>query len=408
MEASLDIFTKRLSRPWLADEKQAEEFAKVALIPSSSDGPVVLSTANRILYLAQLFSALMQRRDVFLGNASWGEYEWGQVNALIALWDGGGKDGRIMIPTGGTGGKIKFAVHDWETLMASVRGYAAYWGGGELHAICPLPVCHIGGLMLALRTFMTGGQLWVADPKLEKLPPPDFDVANAHLSLVGAQLRWALDNDVAWLRECEAVLVGGGPTDKGLIEESLAAGIPLYIAYGLTEAAATVALAKASPNGGIPAADVLPHWKLSVDGEEICLSGEALFRGYWGGGSPEGAWKTGDRGQLENGKLRVLGRMGRYIITGGKKVDAALLESRLLEWAEISDALVMGCPHRTWGEEVVAFVVSTKSEPELKALAKDRLMPEMRPKAWFCLEQVPLTENGKPDRAALYFLMKRT
>jgi len=31
-----------------------------------------------------------------------------------------------MIPTGGSSGQIRFAIHTWETLMASVRGFQQY------------------------------------------------------------------------------------------------------------------------------------------------------------------------------------------------------------------------------------------------------------------------------------------
>ena len=40
-----------------------------------------------------------------------------------------------MIPTGGTGGEIRFARHDASTIEAAVRGYAAHFGAERIHAV---------------------------------------------------------------------------------------------------------------------------------------------------------------------------------------------------------------------------------------------------------------------------------
>lgn len=393
----------RLAQPWLADPAQAKRFA-MALDDALDDCLYIegwlVKDGDRVAYLARVLGALAAGKCSFLGNPHWGGKEFVLANEMMT-GGSGLHGGRILIPTGGTGGRLKFAIHSWETLLAAVEGYAAFWNRTTLNAVCPLPVCHIGGLMLALRTFITGGRLWLADPKLETPPPPDFDLSSAHVSLVGAQLRRALDNGVGWLRECEAVLVGGGPTDQRLVDDALQAGIPLYTAYGLTEAAATVAIARADEDPTL--GTILPHWQASIgEGGAIHLDGPSLFLGYLGEESPRAApWPTGDRGELVDGRLRVLGRMGRVIITGGKKVDASLLESRLVEWPEIEEALVFGEADPHWGEAVRAVVVTGADAASLSAWAKDRLLPEMRPKAWGIAKAIPRLENGKPDWPAI-------
>lgn len=386
---------------WLACPKQAERFVEAyerAVDELSFLPCAVVDQAERVDYLARLFAARSPQSNVLLFNPQWGENELAQAQQIIEHCEADIGLGKILISTGGSGGRVKFAIHTWETLCAAVEGYRRFWNreAQPLSAVSPLPVCHIGGLMLALRTFLTGGQLWLADPKLEETPPSGFDLSTAHVSLVGAQLRRALDNGVAWLRDCEAVLVGGGPTDQALIDDALAAGIPLYTAYGLTEAAATVALARADEDPTL--GEVLPHWEASVDPEGLIeLDGPALFQGYLGeGGRQSGPWPTGDRGELVDGRLRVLGRE-RTIITGGKKVDAELLALRIADWPEVEEALIFGEPHAKWGEAVQA-VVATQLTPEaLSALARERLMPEMRPKAWRVWAKIPRLANGKPD-----------
>ncbi|WP_269541904.1 AMP-binding protein [Cerasicoccus fimbriatus] len=431
MGQALSRLQELVTRPWLACPEQQSHFAEAYAAAAKrlgniTAGPVVIGDADRVRFLASAFAAIEQGRAVFLASPAWGAHEWRQAEALIPpsaiVWSnsaaaertfhgnfGEPEPGSILIPTGGTGGRIKFAVHTLATLMASVRGYQAHWSGGALNAICPLPVCHIGGLMLALRTALTGGRLWLCDARLEETPPPGFDLGSAHCSVVGAQLRRALDQGGHWLSQCRAVLVGGGPSAPELLRDAFEAGIPLYTAYGLTEAAATVALNQVSPGSDPAVGDVLPHWRVDVADGLIRLRGEALFRGYWGQAMRvDDFWETGDRGELLDGQLKVLGRAGRFIVTGGRKVDADLLEKRLGSWPEIDAALVFGAPHREWGEAVTAVVVSSSSVAELVAKAKEELMPEMRPKQWICVEAIPQTEHGKPDWPAIYSLMKST
>jgi len=52
-----------------------------------------------------------------------------------------------MIPTGGSSGQIRFAIHTWETLMASVRGFQQYFQLNQVNSLCVLPLYHVSGLM---------------------------------------------------------------------------------------------------------------------------------------------------------------------------------------------------------------------------------------------------------------------
>ncbi|WP_309399337.1 AMP-binding protein [Cerasicoccus maritimus] len=420
------------SRPWLAcPEQQAEfnaAFAAATEALKEKAGPVVICEVDRVHLLAAVFAAMLEARPVFLTSPAWGAHEWAQAEAQIPnaanvlktsenttakrMFTGemnAPEAGAVLVPTGGTGGRIKFAVHTAETLLASVRGYQSYWGGTVLNAVCPLPACHIGGLMLALRTALTGGRLWLCDARLEEAAPVGFDLASAHCSVVGAQLRRVLDQGRHWLTDCGAVLVGGGPSTGELVNDALAAGISIYTAYGLTEAAATVALSKVEPGSDPFAGEVLPHWRLEITDGQIQLSGEALFQGYWGEAPRAGEfWSTDDRGALADGRLKVLGRAGRFVITGGRKVDANLLEQRLLAWPEIRDVIALGVPDRQWGEALTVVAVASCDSVALADKARAELVPEMRPKNWYLMDEAPRTAHGKPDWARVYYLINKT
>ncbi|NET54861.1 MAG: AMP-binding protein [Symploca sp. SIO2E6] len=65
----------------------------------------------------------------------------------------------IFIPTGGSSGKICFAAHSWQTLMASVAGFHQYFDQKPINSFCVLPLYHVSGLMQFLRSLSTGGRI---------------------------------------------------------------------------------------------------------------------------------------------------------------------------------------------------------------------------------------------------------
>lgn len=335
MDASLSTFRKRLSAPWLTDPAAQRTLAAhfEALVCRLRELPAqahpVIACWQPEAVLAAVLAALACGRDAFLGNPAWTAAETAAARSLIGadqLWlttDAGGHlqtlsvqaetafagaaaladasaasaeaqpRGYLMIPTGGTGGTLKFARHNWQTLHAATTGYAAFWQTQVLNCVCALPVYHVGGLMLALRTFITGGRLCLlpwADLQQLALPDADTGYANAgtaadaanagttnadatdpdaaesaaaaaddsvaplpdlwqvagnwHISLVPTQVQRLLGSPVAvrWLRRMEAVLIGGGASHAPLLRAAAAAQVPLCPAYGMTETAATIAL----------------------------------------------------------------------------------------------------------------------------------------------------------------------
>ncbi len=97
---------------------------------------------------------------------------------------------------------------------------------------------------------------------------------------------------------------------------------------------------------------------------EICLRGGVVFTGYWE--DPEATAKvldderwyhTGDYGRIEDGVLWLESRMRDLVIRGGENIYPMEIEHRLIEHPDIADAAVIGVPHRTLGQEVMAVVV---------------------------------------------------
>jgi len=145
-------------------------------------------------------------------------------------------------------------------------------------------------------------------------------------------------------------LVGGAAISGELIRWFMALGIKLAEIYGQTECAGLAAAMPAdAPRLGTVGRPV-PYGEIAIapDGE-ILVHGPHLFSGYWD--RPEetaralqdGWLRTGDRGELADGYLRLAGRWQDVITTSsGTGVVAAEIEKELKVSPYIADALLFG------------------------------------------------------------------
>jgi malonyl-CoA/methylmalonyl-CoA synthetase len=144
---------------------------------------------------------------------------------------------------------------------------------------------------------------------------------------------------------------------------------------------------------------------------EILLQGPNVMRRYWerpdatAEAFDEGGWfRTGDVGRFDpDGYLRIVGRSKDIIITGGYNVYPRDVEEVLREHPAVADAAVVGRPDPTWGETVVACVITRDavSADDLAALCADRLAPYKRPREWRFVDEFPRNALGKVVKSQL-------
>jgi O-succinylbenzoic acid--CoA ligase len=445
MEAAVAAFRERLARPWLesaAQERVRACFeARLAELVARSEGEsppaVLLAESEPEAFLGGLLAAVAAGAPVFLANPAWRENEWAQVAAQLKpalTWGEAelppgadaesaalpGPDlrpfvGHILIPTGGTGGRVRFATHTWETLGAAVAGYAAFFRVQPVHAWCVLPLWHVSGLMQAVRTFETGGRLALGDYREQAASAPGMPGREAfHLSLVPTQLGRVLarEGGADWLRSFGLILLGGAALPEDLQAAARASGLRVAGSYGMTETAAMVAVQRpADFLAGEPlAGEVFPHAQVTVEDGEIAIRAASLFRGYYPELPAERAeFRPGDEGLLdEKGRLRVSGRRDRLIISGGEKIDPLEVEAVIRRLAPGAEALVAGEPDPDWGQRVVALMAGV-DEAGLQTLTdalRGHLQPAHLPKRWIRVKTLPLKPNGKLDRVRLAQLLE--
>jgi iturin family lipopeptide synthetase A len=131
------------------------------------------------------------------------------------------------------------------------------------------------------------------------------------------------------------------------------------------------------------------------------------FAGRGGLGQPgDRLYKTGDRARyLADGSLEYLGRTDGQIKLRGFRIELAEIESVVLGRPEVVEAAVMLREDEPGNPRIVAYVRPAEGEAMSVGRLRDelkRLLPDyMVPSAFVRLDTMPLTTNGKVDRAAL-------
>jgi len=419
---------------------RAETVARSAAIARStqSGDRLLILEPEPLAFLASFGAAVSQGRSVFLGNPAWSVaeqtqvLEWLQPDRILgqaAVTDWPRRDrprlpasdiGWIGLPTGGTSGQIRFALHSARSLAASVAGFCAYfaedWPGSQTHStLCTLPLFHASGLMQVLRCFWGGGRLAIA--------PLDKGLALGSigfLSLVPTQLVRLLDTDIDWLRQFRVILLGGAPAWPALLDRAQAAGLRLAPTYGSTETASQVATLRPTDflAGGRSAGQILPHATVTIAPGDpgqpgpIAIAGPSIAAGYatargWVplATNGAGAFLTDDLGYFDAAdRLHIVGRASQMLITGGENVYPAEVEAALWATGLVRDAVVVGLPDREWGQAIAAAYVPvdpTATPDRLRSHLGDRLSRYKIPKRWLPLAQLPRNAQGKVDRVVL-------
>lgn len=368
-------------------------------------------------------TAVAGHGDVFLGSPSWGAAERAEFAHLPEVEAKNSKAqlglGWLMIPTGGSSGRLKFARHDGYTIAAAVNGFARHFGLQRVNAFSILPLYHVSGFMAWMRAVLTQGEFVAGDWK--KVEAGQFPILPATTdgwvtSLVPTQLERLLREPAAveWLRSFRLVFLGGAPAWPELLDRAATARVPLVLSYGMTETAAMIAaqLPEEFARGDRSSGRAMPHARLVIESEDaICISGRSVFRGYY----PD--WRherkmilTADAGQLDgDGRLTVLGRRDAVIISGGEKIRPTEVEQVLRTATSAVRLAVLGIPDREWGERVVAaYATDEKFEvAHARRAAERELAPAARPKQYVALPVWPTSEAGKLNRAKLRDLIQQ-
>ena len=223
------------------------------------------------------------------------------------------------------------------------------------------------------------------------------------------------------LSSLESIAYGGAPSAPELVRKIYEVfGSMPGNGWGMTETMATVTSHSGedylnrpdSAGPPVPVADVkvtdeagnsLPTGQVG----ELWARGPMIVMGYWN--RPEATaetfidgWvRTGDLARLDDeGFLYIVDRAKDMIIRGGENIYSSEVENVLYDHPAVTDAALVGIPHRTLGEEPAAVVHLAPgmeaSEAELQAWVAERLAKFKVPvRIVFVEDTLPRNANGK-------------
>ncbi|MFF2149209.1 amino acid adenylation domain-containing protein [Kitasatospora sp. NPDC058190] len=212
-----------------------------------------------------------------------------------------------------------------------------------------------------------------------------------------------------------------------------ATGPALVNMYGITETTVHVTNVELNPEQGpdsligTPISDLRVHLlderlrpiPPGIVGE-MYVAGPGLARGYLGraaltagrfvadpdGRPGERMYRTGDLARRDTtGRLTFVGRSDDQLKVRGFRIEPNEIESALAECPGVALAAVALTEDREDDQRLVAFVVpedgADPGAEETRAALRERLPDYMVPSRIVRIEALPLTTNGKLDRAAL-------
>lgn len=318
-------------------------------------------------------------------------------------------DVALVVSTSGTTGTPKGAMLTAPALIASASATADRLGGPGTWLLA-LPAYHVAGLQVVIRSVLAG------TTPVELDVSAGFDVAalpaavaamgsgRRYASLVAAQLAKALQDPAAAeaLAALDTVLLGGGPAPQPVLDGAAAAGISVVRTYGSSETAGGCVY------DGVP----LPGVQVRIEADtRIVLGGPTLAKGYRNVPAENpfaepGWFRTDDAGSVEDGVLRVLGRIDEAISTGGLTVLPQPVEAVLSTHPAIADCAIFGVSDDRLGQRVVAAVVlapgaAAPTVASLREHVTQQLDATAAPRELHVVDELPRRGIGKLDRRAL-------
>ena len=320
----------------------------------------------------------------------------------------------LIVETSGSSGKPKRVTLSREAILASANA-AQIRLGGPGQWLLALPINFVAGANVLIRSLVADTQ-----PVLMNTSVPFTAEAFArsaslmtgarrYTSLVPTQLARlaAALNDpfspsgkndflLAQLRKFDAILVGGQAPQDEVVTALRDLGIKIVITYGMTETC----------GGCVYDGVALDGVQIDLVGSRIEISGKVLASEIADDAGVQVLGErfiTNDLGEFdESGRLQILGRIDRVIVSGGLKISLDRVEELARAVPGVAELAATAIADQEWGQRVgIVYLGSPEVADEIaQALAND-LGPAGKPIRVVRTDGVPKLPSGKHDLQAI-------
>ena len=316
------------------------------------------------------------------------------IEEFLAQWND--TSDVIEVHTSGSTGKPKRLLVEKQRMVNSARITCDFLGlkEGDSALLC-MPLDYIAGKMVVVRSLVSHLHLISVMPSSHPLKditqPIDF------AAMVPLQVYSSLQEPAERerLMSIRHLIIGGGAIDDSLESQLQQFPNAVWSTYGMTETLSHIALRRISGENS-------SLWYSPLEGVDVSLSSDSCLEIFAPKVNPE-KLHTNDIAELRtlpdgSKEFRILGRKDNVIDSGGIKIQAEEVE-RLLRPHLSCGFMITKVSDARLGEAVTLLVESDDVD-NILAVCKHVLPRHWVPRHIFPESHIPITETGKPARAA--------
>ena len=312
----------------------------------------------------------------------------------------------VEVKTSGSTGEPKRMMVEKRRMLNSARITCDFLGlkPGDTALLC-MSTDYIAGKMMVVRSIERGLKLIEVPPSGHPLDilgqaKRQSRAKHCHIDFT-AMVPMQVYNSLQVPEERERLMairhliIGGGAIDDAMEAELRKFPNAVWSTYGMTETLSHIALRRISGPEASEWYIPFPTVKLSttdegclvIDAPEVCAD----------------TLTTNDIVELKpDGRFRVMGRKDNVICSGGIKIQIEEVERELKPYVRVP-YIISKKKNEKFGEIVV--LLTEGDTDEARAICEKYLPKYHRPKLYQHIDQIPLTETGKPARKKILELI---
>lgn len=301
----------------------------------------------------------------------------------------------VRVETSGSTGKPKVIFVEKERMIESAKMTCQFLRlKPHDKALLCMSLKHIGAKMMVVRSLIANLDLLVTPPS--KNPLAEITEPLNFVAMVPMQVYNSMQNPIEYerLKNIEKLIIGGGEIDKNLETDLTNFPNEVWSTYGMTETLSHIAMRRVNGPNASKWYQPLPNIKISTlsDG---CLIIDAPHLS-------EETIVTNDIVEINtNNEFKILGRKDNVINSGGIKIQIEEVERIVGKHLNGSFA-ISGKKDLMYGEIVVLYYTPFNlCSQEILNKINNELPKYHKIKEAVCIDEIPLTSNGKIDRGSL-------
>lgn len=309
----------------------------------------------------------------------------------------------IHVHTSGSTGKPKSMVVEKQRMVNSAKMTCNFLQlkEGDTALLC-MSLNYIGAKMMVVRSLVQHLRLIQVEPSGHPLATVNTPLTFAAMVPLQVYNSLQVPEEREKLRQIQHLIIGGGAINDDLATQLYNFPHSVWSTYGMTETLSHIALRRINGSHS-------DLWYTPLQGIDISLNKEhcLIIHAPHLHSTPIitndiAEMHTNNCNQLQ---FRIIGRRDNTINTGGVKVQIEEVE-RLLHPHLTLPFMITKAPDSKFGE-IVVILIETQYPPKqqssifssIRSICQQALPKYWQPRQYVATPHLPMTGNGKPDRA---------